>query len=424
MSEHVTNDDEPYLLVEEIAERFGLPLAVLLRRVEAGDVPSRRVDRDDGQHYALRLSDLGIDTDDDDEPDGINVFDDGGPARGVGGSPAPAIEDATPPPPAAEWLDIADVAAWLREADDTGVADRVAASSAEAREPAQPEPGAAWAVEHADPESGWQTPGEEPDHNATATESGHDGGSQPELEAEAEPERVPAPAPPWQVREPATPAWFTRPVEPQAEPAAVDAAPHPVSATADEPVEEPAEEGAPELEEPAVVATPDVPAAAVPVAEEPAATAAAPPELETQHERRRDPSRGLFDAAAGGPRGDLAAMSLDARDLVAGLLDRWERTLEQRIYTEQRQRFQGELTARQNMVKQLQMELQTARAEHAAAQAEKDRLLAEKERELAERERQLADARHRFDDTDTADQPASPTPPSSRRRWFRTRDDA
>src|ERR1700726_2016563 len=86
------------------------------------------------------------------------------------------------------------------------------------------------------------------------------------------------------------------------------------------------------------------------------------------------------------PRSELAGVTIEPRELVAGLLDRWERTLEQRIYAEQRMRFQAELVARQNMVKQLQMELHTARAEHAAAQAEKHRVLAGKERELADRE--------------------------------------
>jgi hypothetical protein len=104
------------------------------------------------------------------------------------------------------------------------------------------------------------------------------------------------------------------------------------------------------------------------------------------------------------PRSEVAAMMLDPRELVAGLLDRWERTLEQRIYAEQRQRFEGELNARQNLVKQLQLELQTARAEHAAAQAERDRRLAERERQLADAQRELADSRQAA---------------NRRRRWFR-----
>src|SRR6202011_646418 len=82
-------------------------------------------------------------------------------------------------------------------------------------------------------------------------------------------------------------------------------------------------------------------------------------------DKRESPELALLDFP-GGPRQDLANMSIDPRELVAGLLDRWERTLEQRIHAEQRQRFEAELQARQNLVKQLQMELQVARSEHAA----------------------------------------------------------
>ena len=53
------------------------------------------------------------------------------------------------------------------------------------------------------------------------------------------------------------------------------------------------------------------------------------------------------------------------------------------------QRFESELNARQNLVKQLQLELQTARAEHAAIQAERDRRLSEQERRVAQIQREL-----------------------------------
>jgi hypothetical protein len=99
-----------------------------------------------------------------------------------------------------------------------------------------------------------------------------------------------------------------------------------------------------------------------------------------------------LDTHQAGPRAELAMMNLDPRELVAGLLDRWERTLEQRIYAEQRQRFEAELSNRQHQVKQLQLELDAVRAEHAAALAEKERQLATRERELAERERELSEA--------------------------------
>jgi hypothetical protein len=102
------------------------------------------------------------------------------------------------------------------------------------------------------------------------------------------------------------------------------------------------------------------------------------------------PSRELQTAD---PRHELAAMTIDPRELVAGLLDRWERTLEQRIYAEQRMRFEAELNTRQNLVKQLQLELQTARAEQAAALADRDRRLAENERRNLELQNELAAAR-------------------------------
>jgi hypothetical protein len=357
MSEHVT-DTEPYLLAEEVAERLGLPLSVLLRRVEAGDVPSQRVERDDGTHYALRLSDLGIETgaaddddprhgddDADDEPDPISVFDEAG-SHGVERAIASAFNPGMHPE-GEEALDIADASAWHRADENAG----------------------------------------ETNHTSDAAN--------------------------WTVHQPATPAWSSRPLEPQEPPvwikteASSSVGDVEEAQRAESPQPQP-QQANDDVEETEVVGTGQV-------AAEPADPAAADaPEF---RERRRAPERGLIDAGAGGPRTDVASMSLDARDLVAGLLDRWERTLEQRIYTEQRQRFQGELTARQNMVKQLQLELQTARAEHAAAQAEKDRVLASKERELAERERDLADTRRQAQEAERTSTLATPR----RRRWFRTR---
>src|SRR5579872_4069018 len=59
---------EPYLPVEEVARRLDLPLGILLRRVEAGDVPSRREDGPDGVHFLVRLGDLGIESPVDERP--------------------------------------------------------------------------------------------------------------------------------------------------------------------------------------------------------------------------------------------------------------------------------------------------------------------------------------------------------------------
>jgi predicted NBD/HSP70 family sugar kinase len=225
------DDDELELPVEAVAERLGLPASMLIRRIEAGDIPARQVRDVDGFHYRVRIAELGS-----------MLPDDGEEAQEITGTPTPLIRNGHAP------------------------------------------------------------------HAAAPPDAPHD-----------------------------------------------DAA--------------------------AQIADDDVLALAGDDAE------AIPP----------PPVRGTVELApveAGeGPRAELAMMNLDPRELVAGLLDRWERTLEQRIYAEQRQRFEAELTNRQAKVKQLQLELEAARAEHAAALAEKERLLAEKMRELVERERDLHEAR-------------------------------
>ena len=238
---------EPYLPIEEVARRLDLPLGILVRRAEAGDIPVRRVDGPDGPRFSVRLSDLGVE-----------------------------------------------------------------------REPA----------------------------------------------AEDEAEEALAPQPALDIVGSARP-WDTEP-----EPAALE----------DEfPKEEPEVTPEPEAPEPP------------PAAVEPTIVEALVPEIQ------RQPSR--FPVQ---PRSEVANMSLDPRELVAGLLDRWERTLEQRIYAEQRQRFKAELNARQNLVKQLQLELQAVRAENAASLADRDRRIADGDRTVVQLQRDLAEARE----------------VASRRRWF------
>ena len=236
---------EPYLPVEEVARRLDLPLGILLRRVEAGDVPSRREEGPDGVHFLVRLGDLGIES---------PLTDDV--AISVPPPPPPAVNGAIPEAPVDQSPSV----------DVVGTAQ--------------------------------------------------------------------------------TSSWPDKVVPPPAEELAAEATSH---------------------------------------------------------------SRGgsVIEIGSNEPRRDVASMtSLDPRELVAGLLDRWERTLEQRIYSEQRQRFEAELNSRQNLVKQLQLELQTARAEHAAAQAEKDRRLADRDRRISELEAGAPDPQ---DDS------------GRRRRWFFSR---
>ena len=276
-------DDDMELPVEEVAERLGLPVGMLVRRIEAGDIPARRIDDDEGAHYRVRIADLGAST------------------RHV----LPRRE-----PPG--------------EAKRNGTAHVAAAAAEEKR--ATTEPAAAVI-------GGPATRA----RRIAQLERGDSGDA--------------SPAPPPQ-----------RPRTDVVQSDIVEGSTVSAAATPAEPVAE--------LDEAEI-------AAVVP-----------PP-----------PARGTveltpIDTATEGPRAELQAMALDPRELVAGLLDRWERTLEQRIYAEQRQRFEAELTNRQARVKQLQLELEAVRAEHAAAIAEKERVLAEKIRELIDRERELDDVRH------------------------------
>lgn len=77
---------------------------------------------------------------------------------------------------------------------------------------------------------------------------------------------------------------------------------------------------------------------------------------------------------------ELAALGLDARELVAALLERWERTLEQRVHAEYRLRYETALSARQAEMKQLSHELDGVRAQLAVAAAERDAYAAERDR--------------------------------------------
>jgi len=247
---------DPYVPVEEVARRLDLPLGVLLRRVEAGDVPARRVEGPDGVHYTIRLSDLGVQTED----EGPN-------------NTAPEVVEEQPVEP----IDV---------------------------------------IGSAMPSS-----------------------------------------------------WPDKVVPPPSEELAAVSRPRAASAASN----------SHELVSAAHSSQPSAAADAT-------AAAAEPPVITPRGRRRADRETGLTRSE---PRHEVASMSLDPRELVAGLLDRWERTLEQRIYVEQRQRFETEIHTRQNLLKQLQLELQTARAEHAAAQAEKDRALAERLRQVADLQREL-----------------------------------
>ncbi len=71
--------------------------------------------------------------------------------------------------------------------------------------------------------------------------------------------------------------------------------------------------------------------------------------------------------------GGFGVSNIDARELVAGLFERWERALEQRIQAEQRLRFEAELERRLRQVRDLRQELDTTRKAQAAQLAEHER---------------------------------------------------
>jgi polyhydroxyalkanoate synthesis regulator phasin len=99
------------------------------------------------------------------------------------------------------------------------------------------------------------------------------------------------------------------------------------------------------------------------------------------------PPSAMVSASAAGA-GNLAINSIDARELVAGLFERWERALEQRIQAEQRLRFEAELEQRMRQVRDLRQELDQTRQAQAA--------------EMAEREREVMELRNRIRDLEQA----------------------
>jgi hypothetical protein len=85
--------------------------------------------------------------------------------------------------------------------------------------------------------------------------------------------------------------------------------------------------------------------------------------------------------------GSVAINSIDARELVAGLFERWERALEQRIQAEQRLRFEAELEQRLRQVRDLRQELDQTRKTQAAEMAEREREMMELRNRVRELEK-------------------------------------
>ena len=126
--------------------------------------------------------------------------------------------------------------------------------------------------------------------------------------------------------------------------------------------------------EPAAVEEYGVAGAQLPVEDEPFAVAGAfaaaePSPPPPTREEIAPPSTLLASPAAA----SAAVGAIDARELVAGLFERWERALEQRIQAEQRLRFEAELEQRLRQVRDLRQELEQTRKTQAAELAERER---------------------------------------------------
>ncbi len=144
-------------------------------------------------------------------------------------------------------------------------------------------------------------------------------------------------------------------------------------------------------EPPAVAEVPSPPTPAA--AERPAGTARG----DLAPEEEAAPEREWQELVRPGQH-SLALTAVDARQLVAGLFDRWERALERRIEAEQRLRFAGEIDRRTRQIQELRQELEAVRSAQAA--------------QLAEREREVLELRARLREADAATQAA-------RSRWWR-----
>ena len=356
---------DEFLTIDEVAQRMALPPDMIRRRIESGDIPVHWVESYGKLEMRVAAEDVG----------GVPSA----PATPPTYAPEPAAEPSwEPAPPDTQGLwapaEIQDVAESPWE-----VAQEPAPSSPELDDQPvwRPDP-ATWEDEQlASPGEPGAEVGE---FESTRDSQGSGAGSDispyaPTPEADFVSPFAPSPA----SDEPA--GGFQPPSldEPYAAPPAPG-----FLAQDEEPAPavmefEPAapEEFAPGPDEPfgsveAVAAPEEVPFANP----EPYSVADSPPPLPAQEEMA-PPSTLLASPAAA----SAAMGTIDARELVAGLFERWERALEQRIQAEQRLRFEAELEQRLRQVRDLRQELDQTRKSQAA--------------ELAEREREVLQLRER-----------------------------
>jgi excisionase family DNA binding protein len=386
---------DDYLTVDEVAAQLAVPLEMIQRRIESGDIPVHWVEIGGKLEMRISAAEIGVS-----QPGGSTPFptpgdftaeegesppvSDEGPARGWAVRDpqydemwsAPEDQPASAAPQAN--------APWEPEAEDeptaTATPPRAPWGPSPESEPSAPE--AAAPVEpvwRQDPEA-WE---DEPLQTGAASEAPTPGPAEYNpagtdsyfpLETEATTD-YPTPPPP------ITPGPFS-PVssmddedDEEASPFGSDEEDEEEQAIADE------EEVVAIAEEEVVTVADDEEAGAMVDDEETGSMVETIESLEIDSPLTSDVLGGpqLVEvprpsalAAAQGPESALAINSIDARELVAGLFERWERALEQRIQAEQRLRFEAELERRLRQVRDLRQELDNTRKSTAAQLAERE----------------------------------------------------
>lgn len=399
---------DDYLTIDEVAAQLAVPLEMIQRRIESGDIPVHWVEINGKLEMRVSAAEIGVGqtaaaptpfptpegfSSDQPQPEGGEVAAQSWNVRestypqGVW-TPAEGAAEPAAAPPASPW-------------EVESEADLAAADVGEPGVPVwRPDPGT-WEDEPLQPDPtagttevvGSYTPAGTDSYFPLADEPGPDEYSVPPPPAGQDQFRATADQPgPAEYGEPPPPAasdQFPAPVD-EPEPAEY-AVPLPTAASdqfpapVDEP--EPAEYAVPlppatadqfaaladgdEDEEQASPFGSDEDQDLLEVEEFVSLEAPLPSELLGVPEALDVPRPSAL-AKAQGPDSALAINSIDARELVAGLFERWERALEQRIQAEQRLRFEAELERRLRQVRDLRQELENTRKSTAAQLAERE----------------------------------------------------
>ncbi len=387
---------DEFLTIEQVAQRLALPPEMIRRRIESGDIPVHWVEADGKLEMRVAQDDIASS---------------GPPPQGYGTAPQFPTPYGTGAVPSAEeaqfggddtsaevWDEAGEAEApqglWTPTEQTTPPETSPWDAGSEELSTMEPE-SAAVPVWRPDPATWEDEPLEEVEQGFAADPSGASSASA--VPPEVPPESVEAgvPFPDYQAFEPA-PEAFT------GTPAAVSGFP----GSAEEPESENSfgDEAFEVASEPPDYVAPPAPgfgfSGSSMYEEEESADASEeitftetsetaieePPQAAPTREEVAPPSA-MVTASAAGP-GALAINSIDARELVAGLFERWERALEQRIQAEQRLRFEAELEQRMRQVRDLRQELDQSRQAQAT--------------ELAEREREMMELRNRVRELEQA----------------------